>query len=400
MKIKFYIPKVDDSNEMFDTSFLMRSTVKRRYLLNKRGEAVIKCPSINIGSKVAKKTDPVNESIADSIDKLILPRKNRHRYYNRRDSSTFEKWTVFITFKYIDGESMLWIQKNNTTYTLNSVRMGKKDLCRAMAKIFYKSCFTDDVEMMDGYIDKCVNYPVNILYVLENRTPYVFYDDGLKIDVRINTKLIDIDKAALEISEGIWAEISIKDLNTFINTFALGSSRSKKWHRITPLKLWTTLMGSSPSDSQLKLMIAWLKQNRTQDMIEDRAKSLLFDLEKEYEAMQVVEHEGYMALFVRGKEADWIIADAERGWKEHHQKVNTYYWDNKNWCGPICIDNIHSNSTIGDQLASRGMMLLNDSSAAKMIYTLRGLPPIDDKWRGKCRFNRTKLIPYKGKEDQ
>ena len=271
---------MDDSNEMFSTSFLMRSTIKRKHRLNQRGEITIKCPAIGIGSKVAKKTDPVNENIAETIKRSVLPIKSRYRYYRRKEESSHDKWTTFITFKCDDGESMLWIQKNNTTYTLNSVRMGKGDLCRAMAKIFYKSCFTNDTEIMDDYIDKCVNYPVNILYALENRTPYVFYDKGIKIEVRIYTKLIDIDKAALEISEGIWAEISVKDLNTFINTFALGSSRSKKWYRITPQKLWIALMKTAPGDGQLKLMIAWLKQNRTQKMVEDRAKTLLFDLEK------------------------------------------------------------------------------------------------------------------------
>ena len=160
------------------------------------------------------------------------------------------------------------------------------------------------------------------------------------------------------------------------------------------MKLWTALMGSSPSDSQLKLMIAWLKQNRTQKMVENRAKQLLLELESEYDCIQVVKHDGYMALFVRGKEADWIIADAERGMKAHHQKVNTYYWDGSEWTGPICIDNIHSNSTIGDQLAARGMMLMNDTSAANMIYTLRNLQPLKEEWKGSRRYDRSLLIPY------
>ena len=401
MKVKYYIPKTDDSGEHYETSFLMRVTGVRHKLgrVNHLGENTIHCGKINIASAASKKLDPVNEVIASNVRSYLIPKPPSSRY-SYRDSSDWDRWTTIITFKREDGDAMLWIQKNNSVYTLNSERMNLQDIGKAIAKVLYRSCFDRSAESLESYIDKVVTYPANILYALENRTPYNFWDKGQKIDVRINTNLIGDKTAVLEISEGIWGEISIKDLNSFINTFGLNSSRSKNWYRITPRKLWTRLMGEEPTESQHKLMIAWLMQNRTQNMIETRAKELLHDLASEYERMELVLHDDYMALFVRGKDADWIIADADRGMKQNHQKVNTYFWSGTDWTGPICIDNIHVNSSIGDQLAARAMMLLNDRQAGDMIYTLRGLAPLNERWNGKHRYVRSKLTPYDSKVDK
>ena len=407
MKVKFLIPTMDDSTEIHSTSFLMRHTIPKhrkaydRHRINRIGEYRVHVQKPNISSRSSKKLDPMTDAIAGVVAREILPsvpshRSNRRRYGTVYDNSDWEKYTLFITFKRKNGDSMLWIQKNKNGFSLNSERMSKTDVCTALAKILYKSCFTQDAEVLDDYIDKCTKFPANITYVLENRTPYNFYDFGNKVDVRINTKLISDTHAALEISEGIWGKISIVDLNRFVNTFANNSSRSKKWYRIAPSNLWEALMGEAPTNSQKTLMIEWLKQNRTSKMVEQRARELLYDLEREYDNMLVVSHENYMALFVRGEQADWIIADAERGMKRHHQKVNTYFWagDEHGWQGPICIDNIHSNSSIGDQLAARGLMLRNDTNAAHMIYTLRGTPPIKEQWNGKYRFDMTKLVRW------
>lgn len=406
MKIKFLIPTMDDSSDRHTTTFLMRTTVPKHRgsggTLNHLGERVIEVNKPSIASRSSKKLDPMTDAIASVVSKRIIPsipsyrRKSRYHSY---DNSDWEKFTLFITFKRYNGDSVLWVQKNKSGFSLNSVRMSKTDVCTALAKIFYKSCFTLNSETLDDYIDKCTKFPANITYVLENRTPYNFYEFGAKIEVRINTKLISETHAALEISEGIWGKMSIADLNRFVNTYANNSSRSKRWYRIAPKNLWLELIGEEPTESQMLLMIAWLKQNRTSKMIEERAKELLYDLEKEYNNMLVVSHEEYMALFVRGEQADWIIADAERGMKRHHQKVNTYFWagEDHGWQGPICIDNIHSNSSIGDQLAARGLMLMNDTNAGHMIYTLRGTAPIKETWDGKHRFDMTKLIRWADK---
>ena len=133
-------------------------------------------------------------------------------------------------------------------------------------------------------------------------------------------------------------------------------------------------------------MIEWLKQNRTSGMVEDRATELLGNLANEYENIEFVQfmNPSQRALFVRGKCADWVIADEGRGMKVSHQNVNTYRiqekadkdssrrtWRGHALQGPICIDNLHNNSSIGDQLSARAMVLMNDKVARNMIYTLK-----------------------------
>ena len=62
---------------------------------------------------------------------------------------------------------------------------------------------------------KLITLPENVAYVLENRTPYHYFDveNRKKIECRLNTQLISPTEAALEISDGIWANIDIDDLD-------------------------------------------------------------------------------------------------------------------------------------------------------------------------------------------
>tara|TARA_R100001463_G_scaffold17323_3_gene44461 strand:+ start:3388 stop:4635 length:1248 start_codon:yes stop_codon:yes gene_type:complete len=402
MKIRFTIPRTGDGTGEDKTTFLMRIngvkwTVGTRP--NSLGERQLRVPPLDISSRFSKSLDPMTENIAYTIRNLVLPntKSRRSRYYDY-DNSDYEKWTAIITFKRDDGDAMIWIQKNKTVYTMNSQRMSLNDISLALAKIIFRSVVDRSAVSLDEYIDKVTETPPYVMYALENRTPYVFWDGGTRCEVRINTKLVGKNDIALEISEGIWGSMTVSELNTFVNTFGLNSSRSKKWYRISPSRLWTALMGEEPSESQKKLMVAWLLQNRTQKMVEERAYELVYELADEFENIQVVIHEGFMALFVRGIHADWIIADADKGWKRGHQNVNTYYWDGNKWSGPICIDNLHHNSSIGDQLSSRAMMLMNDKGAGEMIYTLRGIQPMVEGWNGKHRYNRV-LIPYDKRKD-
>jgi hypothetical protein len=141
-------------------------------------------------------------------------------------------------------------------------------------------------------------------------------------------------------------------------------------------------MGNMPSPTEQKLCIAWLMQNRKQNMVEDRATKLLHDMDAEYPNIRLVQFMNPMnkALFVRGKVADWVVVDEKKGMKLGHQNVNTYMingkdaggktWKGHSLTGPICIDNIHRNSSIGDQLTARALALMNDETSAKSIYTI------------------------------
>ena len=106
-------------------------------------------------------------------------------------------------------------------------------------------------------------------------------------------------------------------------------------------------------------------------------------------------------MVVRGKLCDWIIIDSE--YKTQIQKVKTFVYisdealdrgdnemrrtygysssDNHRLPnsegysgmlrGPICIDNIHTNSSLGDQYVARALALLNDKTTIELVNTIR-----------------------------
>lgn len=100
----------------------------------------------------------------------------------------------------------------------------------------------------------------------------------------------------------------------------------------------------------------------------------------------------YRIMLVAGRLADWVIVNTGRA--SATQKVRVYVWDNtyprqspdkdktlndneQIWLeqggkfnGSICIDNIHSNSSLGDQYAARALALLNDVVTVKLVNTI------------------------------
>ncbi len=388
VKIKIIIPSVGDDTRNYTTSsFLLRSSKKQlfrsiwmrdrfskyvtnRNALNQFGELQwqVTRPSL---SNVRGEQDPILTNTSALITNALLTKVQNENFLNT------------ITFKYNNGESIIVYGRKGSGHHIDGVRVSKKDLAVVLSKIIIRGAFVRDVLVMDDYIEKVVHYPPNVLHAIENRSNYNFYHVGEKHEVLINTKVISETECALEISEGVWGAITLKDLNVFINTFRFGQSKSKTWYRADPSKLWQLLMGNMPSPTEQKLCIAWLMQNRKQNMVEDRATKLLHDMDAEYPNIRLVQFKNPMnkALFVRGKVADWVVVDEKKGMKLGHQNVNTYLingkdsdnsktWKGHSLTGPICIDNIHRNSSIGDQLTARALALMNDETSAKSIYTI------------------------------
>jgi len=416
MKLKFTIPSVGDANTSISSSFLFRTSNKELFrglykvavstetnyktkgnkirkakrdvdksgystkVLNKHGEMPINIPRLSINDPLfktqrGKVQDPITTTMADRVTKLLLTKSQNQNFLNT------------ITFKYIDGESLVIYGRKGSQHHIDGLRISKRDLSVVLSKIIMRASFVRSTHIMDNYIDRVIHYPPNVLHAIENRSPYHFHVAGEKQEVLINTRVISDTECALEISEGIWGAISHRDLNVFLNTFRFGQSKSKTWYRVVPDKLWAMLMGSPPTEIQSKLCIAWLMQNRKHEMVENRATQLLHDMDNEYPEIELVQFKRPVnkALFVRGKACDWIVADEQKGMKLGRQNVNTYLigakagktigakstWKGHHIHGPICIDNMHTNSSIGDQLTARALALMNDVSAKGHIYTIR-----------------------------
>lgn len=355
--VKIYKP--DDSRGFYSTVLLLGENHPRR---------------IEIHPLRAEK-DPVQAAIASQM-KLILQNKHNscHFYVSAKPK------TITI------GSLPVLIQKQGSRYLLNGQALNLDEITNTLARIMYKSCFTNDQGVLMKTMISYMNMPENVRYVLENRLPYFFYENFQKIEVRLNVMQIEDDVCAIEISDGVWGEISFKDLNTMCNFYIHGKQRGS-WKFISPDDLYFRLIGEEISESSEKVMLEFLKQNRQSDIVEKRAEQLMQDLQKQYpQQIRIVKgEEGETIMYVRGKGFDWKLTDSK--YKSDIQQVSTYVWQPNGvksnsetdevgfsepiWRGPICIDNMARGSSVGDQFAARALALLNDTMTIQVVNTIK-----------------------------
>ena len=289
---------------------------------------------------------------------------------------------TYLTIGHVDNGLKVLINKIGTRYHLMGEMAAKDTIITAVARTIYKSCFTKDNKELYSYMLYHLRLPANVSYALENRAPYHWYKKGKKIEVRFNVQMIGPDLCAMEISDGIWGEINVKQMNIYMNYYWNGKVKGS-WKLLSPKKLWTKLMKKEPTEGQLKMMLAFLEQNRTDDIVQSRALELVQSLEKQYPDRLAVKWSSnkkkILAMAIRGQLADWIITDNE--FKSDIQAVSTFIYKNdaggseKKFldgyvAGPICIDNMTKNSSIGDQFAARALSLLNDKITVSIVNTI------------------------------
>ena len=366
---RLQIRKPDDSGEHLYVEFKVLDGTGREIQANQTFNS-------NSGHYHRDKADPVTEGIVASLPNILrLPRRG---YYH--DSGN---WTKTITF---NGGFAILIEKQKTRYRVLGKMVNKAVMLRALAKTFYRATQEEDVVILFTTLQRNLNVPDNVAYALENRVPYYWFEEGSRNNVSLKAQMISDKDCAIEISDGIWADIKTKDLNSFLNFYRHGK-RNSSWQNLSPNRLWKKLMDKEPTEGQLALMKAFLLQNRTQDLVEKRAQELMNDLETQYpDRLKVVREEGETWMYVRGKIADWALND--KGMKTGIQMVGTYVFageHNGNIAfqhgelrGPICIDNMSSNSTLGDQFATRAIALMNDTITIQRVNTIRRYIPDEE----------------------
>ncbi len=147
-------------------------------------------------------------------------------------------------------------------------------------------------------------------------------------------------------------------------------------------------MGKEPTDSQLELMRQFLRQNRQQDIVEDRAIQLLHEMVAQQPERLHFTMDGKppQTLLIKGNGYDWKLSNTE--FKSDIQMVSTYVLQPKletdeegvpktyedcqwEWKGPICIDNMSKGSSLGDQFATRALALINDTHTIQIVNTIK-----------------------------
>jgi len=366
-------------------------------------ETTIRCDTHSFGTTRSisiqrGKKDPVHAGLEDFWRGIISPR-NR---YSRGFGYKFNHVVMIKTCPVVLSREGIRYQLNGKSYSLATI-------CSALARLTFKSCFEDNPEVLLSSLYSTLSLPENVRYCLENRAPYHFRHDYEKVEVRLNVVQIDDNMLAMEISDGVWGEITPRQLDTFCNFYHLGKARGS-WKKLGPKYLFKKLIGREPTTAEKKVMRAFLMQNRTQDMVEERALQLVKDLCKQHDGRihAVYDELGVLTtMYVRGRGYDWKLTNNR--YKTGIQMVSTYIWqpkkdvvaefaeqnwmlgnisevegtkyfniteDNKEdfkfWSGPICIDNVANNSPLGDQFAGRALALLNDLITVKMVSTIRG----------------------------
>ena len=370
-----HIYRADDSKDYYTT------TIK----INDNDTNGVYTASIN-PKEYRTSNEPTIAAITHYLLSSLGLKRSNYRWRENNLLSNEEKSNGFSRIINV-GESgfVILFQKTGIRYSLNGHSGSKALLLQALARTIFQSCFTTDGSKLNSYLYKNIELPENVSYALENRAPYHWFKDRKKIDVRLNVKQISDKECAIEISDSIWASISIKDLNTYMNFYWKDNKRGS-WKQLGPKRLWMKLMKSEPSEAQLKLMKAFLEQNRTQDIVEERAKQLMSDIEKEHSnRIKLIitnkDDKRKTWMIVRGKLADWVLTD--NTYKTNIQMVSTFIYatDNDNpdeadcyegnLTGPICIDNLTNNSSVGDQFAARALALLNDDHTTRVVNTIK-----------------------------
>tara|TARA_R110001592_G_scaffold282401_3_gene550119 strand:+ start:892 stop:2106 length:1215 start_codon:yes stop_codon:yes gene_type:complete len=269
------------------------------------------------------------------------------------------------------------IVTNETTISINGLKGTKREIFYNLSRFLYRvnNDMNRSETMMLFY--KICNTPYEISHVLENRVPYYFFNVGTRINVRLNAKQISDDKVAIEISDSVWGTISFKDLSKYLGHYLHGHNRGS-WKFLSPQKLYLLLMGKEITESDSDVMIAFLEQNRTSKLVEDRAEVLLEQTLAKYKNKVKLlsdKETSEQYLLVKGIDNDWLFNwSNNRRNSSGRQLVSTAFLSMTGSWNGVCVDNLQSNSPIHDQLVTRLLVCINDRITKERVSTMKGIP--------------------------
>lgn len=379
MKIKMELPRIRSDRERdSDTSSFLCKTNRYHRHFNGRN-------TNQFGEIYLRLTD------RDSLSKKKFHENSYWNVFAKHMYDIFVQTNVnsksdertWITFRYPNGESTVILRKTGNSIFMNGVKKNQVDVSMALAKIIGYGSMTRCAETMDAYIDRNITYSANILYALQNRTPYWLFSEGTQYNVKINTNLISRDEVAFEISKDIWGSLPIEEANTFIDCYRNKAQRSKKWANISPSNLWFNMFGSHASESEEALMKAWLMQNRTDWIVEERAFTLLQSMDKKDQYTLVdlrkapfsnLKLEGksqkyHFAMHIKGQLGDWLCYPNNN--QSGTQRCKLVFFNSlTDIQGPFCVDDVNGRNVMGDQISTRATLVYNDNVATEVVRTL------------------------------
>ena len=336
-------------------------------------------------------------------------------------------------FAFFDENCKIMIQKHEKKYYINGNQITKSLLNGILPSVLMRMPLLKNQEEMEKQINIAINTDPVIAAAIVNKVEYNFFI--MEHDTKTNLKtlrpvstLLNIEKTskdttAIELYEGVWIGLKDNQIKSFINSC---KGNKNKFLGISPQELYYMSRGEVLSDSQLKVVHAFLEQNRKSSLVEKRSMELFEGLTERFKGkiysiltnFSTTETEEKKTMAVRGKILDWIVVDSGGGGgrqdvstfavidlsnyvKEEKYFVNRFPEESKlsnvninisstytgdkgeeyYLMGPICIDQQHTGISLGDQFAARAMALLNDIHSCRQVSTLRGYEKFQPKIR-------------------
>ena len=133
--------------------------------LNSFGERIVTCRRTHMNTS-AEGSDPVLESLSKKVEEVLFP----HKLYDTNKDNFMNT----ISFKYYNGQCKIFYGRTNKRYYINGLPRNKADVIKAISKIILRAALTKCSKKLTTYTLKVTAFPHNVLYALENRTPYHF----------------------------------------------------------------------------------------------------------------------------------------------------------------------------------------------------------------------------------
>ena len=334
-------------------------------------------------------------------------------------------------FAFFDDSCKILIQKHEKKYYINGNQITKSLLNGILPSMLMRMPILENQEEMENYVDIAINTDPVIASAIVNKVEYNFFimeDDALRpVSTLLNLEKTGKDTTAIELYEGVWIGLKDSQIKSFINSC---KGNKNKFLGISPQELYYMSRGEVLSDSQMKVVHAFLEQNRKSSLVEKRSMELFEGLTERFKGKIYSIHTNFsptekegdeerQTMAVRGKFLDWIVVNSNNS-NGGRQDVSTYavislsnyirednYYVNRfpeetnlnsisingnglylgdkgeeyYLMGPICIDQQHQNISLGDQFAARAMALLNDIHSCRQVSTLRGYEKFQPKLR-------------------
>ena len=338
-------------------------------------------------------------------------------------SGAFTHNTLVKISKAIDSKISFVVMKKKSTYFINGDKISGANLNKLINFIFVKLNAYKNSDEIDDDIIKFQKIDPLITDTIINKLKYKYYSPSSNRfeETMLNMQIIGSDMVAFELYSDKWVPLDVKKAIQFIRSCNGGDN---KFFAIPYQELYRRATGKFLTSSEEKVVDAFLLQNRSSTLVTKRSMELVEKLAA-FPAINRVElyTQGYWdskkgiketGLHIKGKGASWLVTHSHEEGKHilGRQNVKTQHLlhlknlvevagDNISWAiqdqegrqvysinekssvysdgenyymlgGSICIDQMDSEISLGDQIASRSLLLMSDKDNIKKVSTLNG----------------------------